>query len=176
MRRSMNKVVDLDTGVVVEELYLLDGKKHRDPSEGPAHIQRNSETGSVAWEFYYVNGQLHRTDGPAKICYFFDGKVADETWYSRGLIHRESKDGPAHIERWRKGDTIVPVVTEYMHHGHHYRDPKKGPYRIDRDMDGRIEEELFVEAPWLSGVKKSAEAPQRRRATKRAAPSERRHP
>jgi len=165
--KTLTKIVDLDTNVVIEEIYLLDGKKHRDPSEGPAHILRNAETGSVAWEFYYVNDKLHRADGPAEICYFFDGGIAEETWYDTGIIHRDSKAGPAHLERWRTDGVTVPVVTEYMHYGHHFRDPNKGPYLIERNMQGHIVEERFVEAPWLSGIKKSADAPQRNRVTKK---------
>jgi hypothetical protein len=37
---------------------------------------------------WYLNGQLHRTHGPAVEC--TDG---DKVWYLNGLLHRE--DGPA---------------------------------------------------------------------------------
>lgn len=50
----------------------------------------------VAAEFYFVDGQLHRDDGPAYV------SADTQIWFKRGKIHRE--DGPAFIcarsQRW----------------------------------------------------------------------------
>ena len=45
-------------------------------------------------KFWYLNGKLHRVDGPA-----FESADGDKYWYLNGLFHRE--DGPA-IE-WANG-------------------------------------------------------------------------
>lgn len=44
---------------------------------------------------WYLNGELHREDGPAVTT------VEGDCWYMRnGLIHRE--DGPAHLSFWHR--------------------------------------------------------------------------
>jgi hypothetical protein len=48
-------------------------------------ICKTFKNGDKHW---YLNGQLHREDGPA--CEYFDG---DKYWYLNGKLHRE--DGPA---------------------------------------------------------------------------------
>ncbi len=56
-------------------------------------------------EYYYINGKLHREDGPA-IIYANGGKQ----WYTNGKLHRE--DGPAiiynngHKEWWINGHRV----------------------------------------------------------------------
>ena len=42
-------------------------------------------SGTKAW---YLNGELHREDGPA-----YEGSSGDKEWYLNGELHRE--DGPA---------------------------------------------------------------------------------
>jgi len=46
-------------------------------------------------ERYFMNGYLHREDGPAVIWYYEDGSVKFEKYYQNGELHR--LDGPAYI-------------------------------------------------------------------------------
>ena len=46
-------------------------------------------------EVWYLNGQLHRVDGPAII--YLTGAVVGKEWYLYGRRHRE--DGPAITDR-----------------------------------------------------------------------------
>lgn len=64
------------------EAYRLNGQRHRDPNEGPAHIYRDRETGAVAQELYYWHGRLHRDGGPAKVEYntYADWDIARLAW------------------------------------------------------------------------------------------------
>jgi hypothetical protein len=105
--------------------YWCDGVLHRDPSEGPALILRQSDSGRPIVEEYYVNGALHRDcapavltydettghlvvacyyrhglqhreDGPASTIYGADGRIASEFWFRDGTLHRDG--APAVIE------------------------------------------------------------------------------
>jgi hypothetical protein len=113
LHRTDGPAFKYDNGM---EGWFVDGKRHR--TDGPAIIRtdgtkeywinnehqyteytdrpipQTSEPNydSVEYEdnetIYYLNGQYHRTDGPA--IEDFDG---GEQWYQHGKIHRE--DGPA---------------------------------------------------------------------------------
>lgn len=69
--------------------------------DGPA---RESPDGSKSW---YNHGKLHREDGPAKI--WFDGS---KLWFRNGICHRD--DGPAiewadgRKEWWRNDRELSP--------------------------------------------------------------------
>ena len=52
---------------------------------------------------YYLNGNLHRKDGPAYILYCNDGFVIFEEYYFNNKVHR--KDGPA-ILHYTRDKTI----------------------------------------------------------------------
>lgn len=68
--------------------WFVHGKLHRDEFFGPAYIRKPQE------EYYYFNnGSVHRSDGPAIITY------NSKNWLQRGVRHR--LDGPA-IE-WTNG-------------------------------------------------------------------------
>jgi hypothetical protein len=56
---------DAATGVVTCEVYLRDGKFHRD--DGPAVIGHDPAAGTVTHEGYWRDGKRHRDDGPAVI-------------------------------------------------------------------------------------------------------------
>lgn len=45
-------------------------------------------------EKYYVNGKLHREDGPA----IEDWNDGEKYWYKQGELHKE--DGPAYEDAW----------------------------------------------------------------------------
>ena len=57
--------------------------------DGPAVESSNGD------KYWYLNGQRHREDGPA-----VEGTDGSKYWYLNGQLHRE--DGPA-VE-WRAGD------------------------------------------------------------------------
>ena len=54
------------------------------------------DDGSIHREVYWLNGRVHREDGPAAIWYHTDGSVNIEAYYLNHQIHRE--DGPALID------------------------------------------------------------------------------
>ncbi len=64
----------------------------------------NVDVDSIGTQFWYINGKLHREDGPA-IIYPNGG----EDWYINGKLHRE--DGPAAIfpdgiQKWYINDQL----------------------------------------------------------------------
>ena len=60
-------------------------------TNGPAHIKYRDERITESW---YIDGKLHRTDGPARITYYDDHKTIDyESWWFENKCHR--LDGPA---------------------------------------------------------------------------------
>ena len=66
--------------------------------------------GSVERESYWLNGRLHRTDGPAVICYRPDGSVRLEEYWLDDQQHRT--DGPAII--WYRPDGSVESEDEMV--------------------------------------------------------------
>lgn len=40
--------------------------------------------GSISYEYHFINGKLHRIDGPAVICYHTNGKIWYKEYYYRG--------------------------------------------------------------------------------------------
>src|SRR5271165_4217983 len=63
------------------------------------------ETYTSGNKVWYLNGKLHRTDGPA--CEYADGT---KSWYLNGKCHRT--DGPA-IE-WADGETRYWINGKYI--------------------------------------------------------------
>ena len=70
------------------------------------------ESGNVYCESYYINGKIHREDGPAYIWYYDNGDVAYKGYYINDLRHRE--DGPASIGYDKNGSV---KYTEYWLNG-----------------------------------------------------------
>ena len=64
------------------------------------HSFRN-EIGEIEKEYWFQNGEYHRTDGPAHIAYRKSGKILFEAWYLHGAFHRT--DGPAFISFYETG-------------------------------------------------------------------------
>jgi antitoxin component YwqK of YwqJK toxin-antitoxin module len=52
--------------------------------------------GNVMYESHYLDGKMHREDGPAYIFYYPNGNVYSDYHYIKGKLHRE--DGPAIVE------------------------------------------------------------------------------
>ncbi len=65
------------------------------PCRVTAHYYPNGKLKSER-HYHYYKFSLHRTDGPAVIEYYENGKVKKELYYFEGKIHRT--DGPAVIE------------------------------------------------------------------------------
>lgn len=79
------------SGVIIEQLYWLDGALHR--NDGPAKIAFSPLDGSTTYE-YWQHGCQHRADGPATIVFDADGAIQFEMWWRAGAgLHRD--DGPA---------------------------------------------------------------------------------
>jgi len=53
------------------------------------------ENGKISYEEYFLNGERHRTDGPAYISYHKNGQISYEAYFLNGKRHRT--DGPAYI-------------------------------------------------------------------------------
>ncbi|MEO0960389.1 MAG: hypothetical protein AAFY66_18375, partial [Pseudomonadota bacterium] len=51
------------TGVVLLEVWAIDGHYHRDGDDDPAVIHRNPDTGQITEERYYTRGVLDRRNG-----------------------------------------------------------------------------------------------------------------
>lgn len=97
-RRKHLTETNLDTGAVILEKYVLAGRLHRDPFEGPALIERHDD-GRLRQVEYHFNGRLHREDGPARVRYGSDGAVVHELYCLFGKVHRDPTEGPAYIAR-----------------------------------------------------------------------------
>ena len=69
-------------------------------TDGPAIIGKNSKYLTIS-ERYYVDGKLHRTDGPAEILCDDSGIKEYERYYIDGKLHRT--DGPADIRYFDNG-------------------------------------------------------------------------
>lgn len=145
MKRRLKKEIDLATGVVVRETYLLGHMRHRDPDDGPADVWRDAMTGVVVREHYKQLGKLHRNFGPAEIERDgTTGVVTIETYWRHGMMHREPEAGPAW--RTRDGANRFDLVEGYYVFDEPYRDPKEGPYYIERHQEtGEITKQWFSE-------------------------------
>ena len=81
------------------------------------HERQLDDRGRLQSETWRLNGQFHRTDGPALITYWPDGTVEYGQWLQHGQLHRP--DGPAYTryrpdgtvsfeERWFQGQQLTP--------------------------------------------------------------------
>lgn len=150
MIKLLTAEIDLDTGVAIKETYRQDHKVHRDPGEGPALIQRCSQTGAAWLEEYRVNGMLHRTDGPASIERNMDGTLFRVQYFQNGKLHRDPTEGPADVMYGQSGAVFHE---QYMLRGRHHRDPKNGPAEIVYDWQTG---KAWLEEYWQSGKKLNA--------------------
>ncbi len=112
----------VEEGGLHQELYLLDGKCHR--NDGPAAIVRN-EDGVVIAEFWCRNGRLNRSNVTAAV--YFDpesGAIEEERFCVEGQLCRE--DGPAIVRYrshsrnvasaswWRDGEKLPMTLTHWL--------------------------------------------------------------
>jgi hypothetical protein len=80
-------------------------------TDGPAY-QKWFETGQKELEVYLINNQRHRTDGPAYQKWFETGQIEREEYWQNGNIHNEK--GPA-IRFWYKYE-ILNIEEYYLNH------------------------------------------------------------
>ena len=67
---------------------------------------------------YYLDGYLHRKDGPAEIRFYDNGSIFIEYYYVNGLQHRD--DGPAEI--WYSKDKTVYLEAYKLYDKLHRKD------------------------------------------------------
>ena len=91
------------------------------------------KNGSVEIEGWYLNGKLHKTDGPAAIYYRRNGSIGMEGWYLNGELNRI--DGPAFIYYRRNGS----VKTESWYLNDEYIDPEENLIPIPKTEEEKIE-------------------------------------
>ena len=91
---------------------------------------------------YYLDGILHRNDGPAFIPFYSNGSYV-EHYFQNGKRHRENK--PAIIEYYNDGITVY--IEKYIFNGELHR--KDGPADINYDRFGNI----IVQNYYFNGIK-----------------------
>lgn len=143
--RKINKL----TNVVETEEHRFNNLLHRAPSEGPAVIIRDPKTGNVAIERFYVNGKIHRDDGPAEIHFGESGRIVFMAYYKNGRMHRDYRDGPALIIR----DEVTGRVEEegYFSSGTPHRHPADGPAKIYYPKEGPVQHEHHYRGNYVDG-------------------------
>ena len=68
-------------------------------------IRKYYDNGQINYEEYWVNGETHRTDGPAVTWWYVTGQKYGEVYYVNNKRHRT--DGPAEIVWDENGDIIM---------------------------------------------------------------------
>lgn len=69
----------------------------------------------IKCEYWKLNNEYHREDGPARIFYYKDGSICSKSYYTNGKYHRE--DGPAVIQYYPVGSV---ACEEYFINGEKY--------------------------------------------------------
>ena len=101
--------------------------------DGPALVEYDD--GNIKFEEYYINGELHREDGPAFISYNHNGIIEDEAYFINGKRNREN--GPSVI--FRENNNIIKkayFINEHLHCNY-------GPAIVWYDVFGNIEKEEY---------------------------------
>lgn len=142
---------DKKTGVIIRKEYAdNENRLHRDANsydgEGPAVI--NYKNGNVISESWYSKGMLHRDDGlPAFTRYSDDGKTTImELWYMNSTQYRN--DDLPNVVGYYEATGKVSYVS-WRVEGYLHRDPAKGPAHILYDEDGSIKETKY----YKNGIK-----------------------
>jgi hypothetical protein len=118
--------------------------------DGPAAIWRASDC-----ERYYINGKLHRDNGPAVIF-----RCGIKKYYKHGKLHRE--DGPAAIyssgEQYYRDDKLHrddgPAAIYANGTEQYYRDDK---FYYERSVDRRDYLKIEKNECWLMGERSAVE-------------------
>lgn len=104
---------DPETGIAVREEFWIEGQRHR--TAGPARIERDRSTGVSTLEEWFVRGQIERTgDLPTMtLRNAHSGVVIYQEYRLDGELHRTT--GPATTEF--DADFGQPVTTRYYRRG-----------------------------------------------------------
>lgn len=87
---------DAATGKTVVEEWKQKGKFHQEYDGPPAYFFRNSKTNVIEEEAYYVNGELHNTEGAAFIERDHNtGKILTEEYYLNGQLQPQPQETPS---------------------------------------------------------------------------------
>ena len=135
-------------GRTVLELFMEEGRLHRDPKEGPASfvirdaITVKGTSDNLTMTRYCVHGQNHRDegDGPALLSRDnVSGVAVFEEYWRHGVQHRDG--GPAAIDRAPDGGVIGE---SWFRDGKLHRAPGEGPAAVCRG-GGFVFEQWFVD-------------------------------
>ena len=94
------------------------------------------ENGNKWYEEYWIDGWLHREDGPAMVVYHENGDRRCEGYYIDGEWHKE--DAPAWIVYYKNGDV---ELEEYYKDGKLHRED--GAARIWYSKNGKVEKQRW---------------------------------
>lgn len=72
----------------------------------------DSETGFVFSEQHFLNGKLHRLDGPAKVTKMEDNGYILEEWFKNGKLHREG--GKPARKMWIEGSGVISLQEYFI--------------------------------------------------------------
>jgi hypothetical protein len=144
LRKRVATEIDLETGITVEEMHLLDGRLHRHPNEGPALIRCDPTTNVVTVEEYHYNGAPHRLNGPAVLHRDgLTGNILAEKYYVNGVLHRE---GGFALSEIRDGSVGPQEVCSYYLQGKLHRPAAEGPAHVSRHRrSGVVTDEEYWE-------------------------------
>jgi len=92
--------------MVKTETYI--DKVSREKLKKEIHYHWN---GKIQIEWYCLNGEWHRKNGPAIIWYYESGKIEKEIYFLNGMYHR--KNGSAIISYYENGDIEKEEYWEY---------------------------------------------------------------
>ena len=98
--------------------------------------------GRIRNKYWYLDGQLHREDGPAVMSYDAFGSLNNEVWWNRGRIHRIG--GPAILYY------LVDVKRTETWCQDNEKHREDGPAVISYNDKGRIE----IQEWWIRGDKR----------------------
>ena len=96
------------------------------------------DNGNIKYEYYYLNNEWHREDGPAKMWYNESGQIGAKEYWINNQLHKE--DGPAMIDYYE--DSKVYISCYYLNYKLHRID---GPAKVCYNKDSSIEKEEYWE-------------------------------
>jgi hypothetical protein len=155
-KNTINYTLFKDTNIIKTFYIYNESKELHSENDIPAFIVVNDTSKKNYIKEWYLNGKLHRDNGPARIthsCYGFNIK---EEWYYHGELHRENNqptiytkiyfdnaninsetwylngklhrlDGPARVLYYQYSNNVVEYETYYQYGKMHRSD---GPCHI----------------------------------------------
>ena len=103
------------------------------------------KSGQIRSEYYYLNGQYHRVNGPAVTYYYTSGQIQSEYYFINDEVHRV--DGPAAIDYYKNGQ----IKSEYYYvkdvaltKEEFINSPEHQNYLADLAIDNMLEKKLWI--------------------------------